>query len=335
MQAAEDLGIELSGESMRERIQTVCDELGVATGWIPEGTPPPGNLSPADEPEPEPEPELRLELEPEPEEEEEEEEEEYHDEEDEEGEITDSEKLRQLFVKFDEDGDGVLNRREASAFSAAKGAEAVDSETWEQVCKALSCDPAVGMALAEFSQMYSAYGEGNNLRVDYMRICGGLSVTMSAKSSSIRQDVVLLVRVTGSEKSVDGKMLYVVEVSEEEDDYPISTSKYPFKDFQKLRKNLIAANPEIKNLAFPGSKNRTAMLDTWLSSCFRHPDVKGSELYCNFVNISVPVEDVDIDFDGEEAEESRTMKTLSHIYAKVIQGVPGMGSASEMGDQYR
>ena len=202
---------------------------------------------------------------------------------------------------------------------------------WTGLCEALSCDPSAGMTLADFGRMYDMSGGDNDLGLDYMRLCEGLTITSSA--GPVDRDTLLIVRVTGTEPSADGKdTLYVVQVTEEEDDYAVSINKYRYKDFQRFRKKLVALFPEIKNLEFT---KRLETLDSWMSSCFQHPEARRSQLLCDFLSIDRAEQEIEIDFEGKEGEESRMMQTLSHIYNKIVEGVPGMQNAMEMGDEYK
>ena len=185
--AAHDLGITLPNKGLRSDIEYVCIELGIETawGWRPPTEPMPTetNLSNAD------------------------------------AELSHAEKVRAVFEKFDEDGDGWLNFHEASAYSLAKEGELLDDATWAEVCGALGFSAAQGMGFEHFERMYdaSALGEGNDINVDYMRLCEGLRITVS--SARISHETPLLVRIARTERSDDAKEeLYVVEVTEEFDD---------------------------------------------------------------------------------------------------------------------
>ncbi len=187
--AAHDLGITLPREGLRSDIQYVCVELGIETPW---GWQPPTEPTPT-------EPSLG--------------------EAEAEAELSHAEKVRAVFEKFDEDGDGRLNFHEASAYSLAKEGEPLDDATWAEVCGALGFDAARGMSFEHFERMYdtSARGEGNDINVDYMRLCEGLRITIS--SAQISHETPLLVRIARTERSDDAKEeLYVVEVTEEFDD---------------------------------------------------------------------------------------------------------------------
>ncbi len=186
--AAQDLGIVLPSKGLRSGIHYVCIELGIQTpGW---GWSPPAEEAPA-------EPSLS----------------------DAKAELSHTEKVRAVFERFDVDGDGRLSFHEASAYSLAKEGEPLDDATWAEVCGALGFDAAHGMAFEHFACMYdtSARGEGNDINVDYMRLCEGLRITISA--APISHETPLLVRIARTERSDDGKEeLYVVEVTEEFDD---------------------------------------------------------------------------------------------------------------------
>ena len=234
--AAEDLGIILRGSSaagagsgnvlLRASIRLVCDELGIDHGWgwqpqpdqdgdekeqprnelglVPASPAPRAGASAQDE-----------------------------------AELTDDEKVAAIFAKFDVDGDGLMAWTECSAYCYAKEGEALEPEAWAQICSALSVEPSTGMTLADFQRMYEmTRGEGNDIHIDYMRLCAGLRITASA--APISQHTPLLVRIarTETDQSSDGGDLYVVEVTEEDDDYAISSSSYRFADFVALRKAL-------------------------------------------------------------------------------------------------
>ena len=82
-----------------------------------------------------------------------------------------------------------------------------------------------------------AMGEGNDVNADYLRLCVGLRITDSV--APIDHDTPLVVRIARTEDSDDGKeTLFVVEVTEEGDDYVISSAEYRFRDFVTLRKKL-------------------------------------------------------------------------------------------------
>ena len=149
--AAHDLGIELPGRGVRSDIYYVCLELGIETGW---------GLAPAEAPSAQP----------------------SLDSGEAEAELSHSAKVRAIFEKFDVDGDGRLSFHEGSAYSLAKEGEPLDDDTWAEVCGSLGFDGADGMALEHFERMYysSARGEGNDINVDYMRLCEGLRITISA-----------------------------------------------------------------------------------------------------------------------------------------------------------
>ena len=186
--AAQDLGIELPGRGVRSDIYFVCLELGIETGW---------GWAPAEAPSAQP----------------------SLDSGEAEAELSHSAKVRAIFEKFDVDGDGRLSFHEASAYSLAKEGEPLDDDTWAEVCGSLGFDGADGMALEHFERMYdsSARGEGNDINVDYMRLCEGLRITISA--APISHETALIVRIARTERSDDGKEeLYVVEVTEEFDD---------------------------------------------------------------------------------------------------------------------
>lgn len=244
----------LIGGTLREEILRICSELGVETGWEDQASDAAASdAAGAGEPEPEAvvaaEPEVDTAGDADTED------------------LTDDEKLGKIFEKFDADGDSLLNKEEASAYSVAKEGEGLDDDTWAQICEVLEVDPAVGaalpplfllsstrsscarsllssggfagMALAEFQKMYElTAGEGNDVTVDYLKLCLGLDNKKSV--AKLAEDAVLLVRITGTETTPDGKdIAYVIEVTEEEDDYPVSTMKYRYKDFQGLRKKLV------------------------------------------------------------------------------------------------
>lgn len=184
--AAQDLGVQLPGRGLRRDAEYVCIELGIDThwGWTPTDT----TLAMGGD-------------------------------EVVEAELSHEAKMRSIFDKFDEDGDGKLNFREASAYSLAKEGEALDEAMWAEVCDALGVDSAHGMSLSDFERMYdsSTLGEVNDINVDYMRLCEGLRITTS--SAPISYETPLIVRIARTERSDDGKEdLYVVEVMEEFDD---------------------------------------------------------------------------------------------------------------------
>jgi Ca2+-binding EF-hand superfamily protein len=86
--------------------------------------------------------------------------------------ISDEEKLNRIFLKFDVDKDGILNKQEASAYSVAKEGEGLDDDTWAQICEVLEVDPETGMSLADFQKMYElTAGEGNVIGLDYLKLC--------------------------------------------------------------------------------------------------------------------------------------------------------------------
>ena len=77
----------------------------------------------------------------------------------------------------------------------------------------------MAQCIRRFERMYdsSARGEGNDINVDYMRLCEGLRITISA--APISHEMALIVRIASTERSDDGnEELYVVEVTEEFDD---------------------------------------------------------------------------------------------------------------------
>ena len=159
--AQEDLGLEDGGGTLREEILRICIELGVETGREEETeesaadplvSAPAAGDGAADEPAPEAGAEDDAE------------------------DLSDAEKLGKIFEKFDADGDKLLNKEEASAYSVAKDGEGLDDDTWTQICQVLEVDPTVGMALAEFQKMYElTAGDGNDdISVDYLKICLGL-----------------------------------------------------------------------------------------------------------------------------------------------------------------
>jgi hypothetical protein len=287
-QAASDLGIDAPGGTLRAQVAVVCQELGVETGWDTTTHGDSGGSSSATDTDvgglqPEPEPEDG-----------------GGEEEDWAAisELPDDEKLRIIFGLFDEDGDGYLNRAEAGTYSRAKQGLDIDDEAWAGVCEALGVEQGIGLALQDFKRMYEmTQGEGNDLRVDYMRLCEGLTITTSiVRTGSVRaaaQDVVLVVRVTGTEASPNGKdELFIVEVTEEDDDYAISLMKYRYKEFQLLRKQLVAHFPEVKNLDFPkaGKSCRLEKLHLWLTNLMDHPDVRCASEFCQFLNIATPTD---------------------------------------------
>eukprot|EP01052_Picozoa_sp_SAG31_P005097 SAG31_NODE_219_length_19926_cov_4.297297_10_plen_588_part_00 len=314
--AQEDLGLEDGGGTLREEILRICNELGVETGWEEQAAP---------------EPEAEEVLEPEPE-----------DAADEGEDLSDEQKLAKIFEKFDADGDGLLNKEEASAYSVAKEGEGLDADTWTQICEVLEVDPSVGMALAEFQKMYElTAGEGNDVSVDYLKLCLGIE-NQTYSGAKLDDDAVLLVRITGTETTPDGKdIAYVIEVTEEEDDYPVSTMKYRFKEFQALRKKLIGQFAEVKTLEFPSDKtDRTQKLDTFLSKLMEHQDVRRSVEFCKFLGITVPEaedESAELDFEDMDEEASRMMQTLDTLYEKVVKGDPRMriGTADELAAEYK
>ena len=88
--------------------------------------------------------------------------------------------IQLLEAEMDEDGDGYLNRAEAGTYSRAKQGLDIDDEAWAGVCGALGVEQGIGLALQDFKRMYEmTQGEGNDLRVDYMRLCEGLTITTS------------------------------------------------------------------------------------------------------------------------------------------------------------
>lgn len=124
----------------------------------------------------------------------------------------------------------------------------------------------------------------------------------------------------------------------------ISSSSYRFKDFVALRKALEKEFDFLTFPDFPSAKlqpDRVERLDSFLTSIMDHPTVKRCQTFGRFINIAVEVDDEDatIDFallEEQDDEQSRMHKTMMQIYDTLVEGnMPGMQSASEMGDEWR
>jgi hypothetical protein len=82
--------------------------------------------------------------------------------------------VRQIFDILDTSGDGTLAFEELRTLSARTGGEEMAYETYEQVCQAAACDPAVGVGFPGLCRVYLELDMGD-ARVDLEKMAGRLA----------------------------------------------------------------------------------------------------------------------------------------------------------------